>query len=31
MVGAPPDPTRSPERVVPMLLVLAHELCPVNG
>jgi hypothetical protein len=29
--SAPPDPTRSPERVVPMLLVLAHELCPVNG
>lgn len=27
----PPDPTRGPGRVVPMLLVLAHESCPVNG
>lgn len=29
--SAPFDPTRSPERVVPMVLVLAHESCPVNG
>ncbi len=28
---APPDPTRAPDRVVPMLLVLVHEQCPVNG
>jgi NAD(P)-dependent dehydrogenase (short-subunit alcohol dehydrogenase family) len=27
----PPDATRGPERVVPMLLVLAHDSCPVNG
>jgi NAD(P)-dependent dehydrogenase (short-subunit alcohol dehydrogenase family) len=27
----PADPTRSPEHVVPMLLVLAHASCPVNG
>jgi NAD(P)-dependent dehydrogenase (short-subunit alcohol dehydrogenase family) len=25
------DPVRAPDRVVPMLLVLAHERCPVNG
>jgi NAD(P)-dependent dehydrogenase (short-subunit alcohol dehydrogenase family) len=29
--SAQPDPTRGPDRVVPMLLVLAHESCPVNG
>jgi NAD(P)-dependent dehydrogenase (short-subunit alcohol dehydrogenase family) len=28
---APIDPLRGPERVVPMVLVLAHESCPVNG
>jgi NAD(P)-dependent dehydrogenase (short-subunit alcohol dehydrogenase family) len=27
----PPDPTRDPDRVVPMLLALAHERCPVTG
>ena len=27
----PPDPNRGPEHVVPMLLVLAHDSCPVNG
>jgi hypothetical protein len=25
------DPSRGPDRVLPMLLVLAHEQCPVNG
>lgn len=29
--SAPPDPTRGPGRVVPMVLVLAHDSCPVNG
>jgi NAD(P)-dependent dehydrogenase (short-subunit alcohol dehydrogenase family) len=29
--AVPADPTRTPERVTPMLLVLAHESCPVNG
>ncbi|HET9103972.1 MAG TPA: SDR family NAD(P)-dependent oxidoreductase [Solirubrobacteraceae bacterium] len=29
--SAPPDPTRDPDRVVPMLLALTHERCPVNG
>lgn len=29
--SAPADPNRGPGRVVPMLLVLAHESCPVNG
>jgi NAD(P)-dependent dehydrogenase (short-subunit alcohol dehydrogenase family) len=29
--SSPPDPTRSTGRVVPMVLVLAHESCPVNG
>lgn len=29
--NAPPDPTRDPDRVVPMLLALVHERCPVNG
>lgn len=29
--SSPPDPTRGAGRVVPMLLVLAHESCPVNG
>jgi NAD(P)-dependent dehydrogenase (short-subunit alcohol dehydrogenase family) len=29
--GAEPDPNRSPEQVAPMMLVLAHERCPVNG
>jgi NAD(P)-dependent dehydrogenase (short-subunit alcohol dehydrogenase family) len=29
--SVPVDPTRTPERVTPMLLVLAHESCPVNG
>lgn len=29
--SAPADPTRGAGRVVPMLLVLAHESCPVNG
>jgi NAD(P)-dependent dehydrogenase (short-subunit alcohol dehydrogenase family) len=29
--GAAPDPRRGPEPVVPMLLALAHESCPVNG
>ena len=28
---APLDPVRGPSRVVPMVLVLAHESCPVNG
>jgi NAD(P)-dependent dehydrogenase (short-subunit alcohol dehydrogenase family) len=28
---APIDPLRGPDRVVPMVLVLAHESCPVNG
>jgi len=29
--SAPPDRTRDPARVVPMLLALVHERCPVNG
>lgn len=29
--GHTPDPGRGPETVVPMLLALAHESCPVNG
>jgi NAD(P)-dependent dehydrogenase (short-subunit alcohol dehydrogenase family) len=29
--GHRPDPGRGPETVVPMLLALAHESCPVNG
>lgn len=29
--SAPRDPTREPDRVVPMLLALTHERCPVNG
>jgi NAD(P)-dependent dehydrogenase (short-subunit alcohol dehydrogenase family) len=28
---APVDPVRGPQRVVPMVLVLAHESCPVTG
>jgi NAD(P)-dependent dehydrogenase (short-subunit alcohol dehydrogenase family) len=28
---APLDPVRGPDRVVPMVLVLAHESCPVTG
>src|SRR5262249_22000980 len=28
---AVPEPGRGPEEVVPMLLALAHERCPVNG
>jgi len=27
----PPDPSRAPERVSPMVVVLAHESCPVTG
>ena len=30
-LGAGSPPGRGPELVVPMLLVLAHESCPVNG
>lgn len=29
--GTDADPVRGPERVVPMLLVLAHDSCPVEG
>jgi len=29
--GHEPDPARGPAAVVPMLLALAHESCPVNG
>jgi NAD(P)-dependent dehydrogenase (short-subunit alcohol dehydrogenase family) len=29
--GHEPDPSRGPAAVVPMLLALAHESCPVNG
>ncbi len=29
--GHTPDPGRGPQTVVPMLLALAHESCPVNG
>jgi NAD(P)-dependent dehydrogenase (short-subunit alcohol dehydrogenase family) len=29
--GDEPDPRRGPEQIAPMLLVLAHETCPVNG
>ena len=29
--SAPEDPQRSPDNVSPMMLVLAHESCPVNG
>lgn len=29
--GHEPSPGRGPETVVPMLLALAHESCPVNG
>jgi NAD(P)-dependent dehydrogenase (short-subunit alcohol dehydrogenase family) len=29
--GHTPDPSRGPQTVVPMLLALAHESCPVNG
>ena len=29
--AAAPDPTRGPEHVSPMVVVLAHESCPVNG
>lgn len=28
---APANPRRSPEQVSPMMVVLAHESCPVNG
>ena len=30
-VAEAPDPRRGPEQITPMLLVLAHESCPVNG
>lgn len=29
--GAPTDPSRGADQVTPMLLLLAHETCPVNG
>jgi NAD(P)-dependent dehydrogenase (short-subunit alcohol dehydrogenase family) len=29
--SAPPDPIRGPSRVVPMVLTLASEACPVSG